>query len=84
MLFLNLEWFRTPLTATKDKYILQTGNYERFEGNEKCMYLGMGLMRMKFHFDAPPSSRAEASGAVAPGFHINDISIYGYMSFKRS
>jgi len=83
MLFLNLEWFKTPITKTKDNYILQTGSYQKLEGNNVCMLYGIGLMRMKLTFDAPSGSTEASSGGVAPAFHINDISFFGYISFER-
>ncbi|XP_066930218.1 beta-lactamase-like protein 1 isoform X2 [Clytia hemisphaerica] len=78
MLFLNLEWMKAPLTGTDNPLMLKTGNYQKLVNNHACVLLGLGLLRMEFHFD--PAIDANDS---LPGFYVNGISFYGYVSFER-
>lgn len=79
MLFLNLEWMKAPLSATENPLVLKTGNYQMLRDNHACVMLGLGLLRMRFNFDAPQSENQK----TASNFHVNDISFYGYVSFER-
>ena len=78
MLFLNLEWMKAPLTATDTPLMLKTGNYQKLVNNHACVLLGLGLLRMEFHFDP-----AVDGNDLLPGFYVNGISFYGYVSFER-
>ena len=71
---------KAPLSITEDSYVLKTGNYDMFQDNHVCPMLGLGLLRMRFHFDAPQVS---GNQKVASKFHVNDISFYGYVAFER-
>lgn len=77
MIYINLEWFRTPLSHLEE-FTLESRNFNKLSQNMYCQSLANGLMREKFFFSPPQGNEKHSSG-----FYVNGISSYGYARFER-